>query len=468
MSAPTPRPDALPVVSDDIPHVLRRGNRWVCWDWWWDPKRGAWTKPPLDARTGGNASSTDPDTWADIAGALAAMRRRRWAGIGRVLVPEDRLVGVDLDTCRDPETGEIAPWAAEILAELDTYAETSPSGTGLRLWLRGDLPALLPGGKLGTRRGPIEVYAGGRYLTVTGHRLPGTPSTIAERPEALAALVARVSDPPRQEPRVLSGSSPLLTDEEVLARCRDAANGAKFRALWAGDTGDHGDDDSAADLALLGVLSFYTQNPAQLDRLFRRSGLCRPKWTERADYRDRTIAKALDRAEVWEPSGTVVVGRGGVPDPIASGGEAAPLVWEAPLPLADPPRPAFPTDLLPPPLRAFVEALALATQTPPALAALLCLAVLAAAAAKRVAVRVRAGWLEPVNVYVVGALRPGERKSAVFAEAVAPLEQWEAAEAARLGPEVAAAATQAKIDEKRLEKLRHAAAGEDDPLKRCR
>jgi replicative DNA helicase len=264
-----------------------------------------------------------------------------------------------------------------------------------------------------------------------------------------------------------------LTDEAVLARCREAKNAGKFLALWAGSTADHGGDDSAADLALLSLLAFWTQDPDQLDRLFRRSGLCRAKWTERADYRERTIAKALDRDEVWTPSpGLVPHHRGGEGSSTVAGSAeedaAEPIpAWEEPAPVADSPRPPFPTALLPDPLRAFVEALALATQTPPALAALLCLAVLAAAAAKRVAVRVREGWIEPVNIFVVGALRPGERKSAVFAETTAPLEGWEAAEATRLAPEIAAAETTAKIAEDTLLKVRKAAAGEDDPVRRA-
>ena len=94
---------------------------------------------------------------------------------------------------------------------------------------------------------------------------------------------------------------PQCTDAKVIERARGAKNGAKFAALWSGDTRDHGGDDSAADLALVSMLSFWTQDPDQLDRLFRRSGLMRDKW-ERATYRQPTIEKALERAEIWEPT----------------------------------------------------------------------------------------------------------------------------------------------------------------------
>ena len=86
------------------------------------------------------------------------------------------------------------------------------------------------------------------------------------------------------------------TDEEVLEKCRAAENAAKFSDLF--DAGDvhrhHGGDDSAADLALLGMLTFWTQDVAQLERLFSDSALGqREKWRRRADYRKRTIKRAL-------------------------------------------------------------------------------------------------------------------------------------------------------------------------------
>ena len=80
----------------------------------------------------------------------------------------DGFAGVDLDHCRDPETGTIEPWAAEIVKLFGTYTKVSPSGTGVKLFGRGALPE----GVTGRRKGHIEVYGATRYFTVTGHRLP--------------------------------------------------------------------------------------------------------------------------------------------------------------------------------------------------------------------------------------------------------------------------------------------------------
>jgi hypothetical protein len=101
-----------------------------------------------------------------------------------------------------------------------------------------------------------------------------------------------------------TASSASRSDEEVLERCRAASNAAKFSDLF--DRGDvhthHGGDDSAADLALLSILAFYTQDASQLERIFSSSALGeRQKWTRRHDYRARTIVRALaDLGEVYE------------------------------------------------------------------------------------------------------------------------------------------------------------------------
>ena len=92
----------------------------------------------------------------------------------------------------------------------------------------------------------------------------------------------------------------------MIEKARGAKDGAAFDRLFlAGDMGDHGGDDSAADLALCSHLTFWSQDCDQVDRLFRRSGLYREKWG-RDDYRRRTIAKALERDEVYSPVPRIV------------------------------------------------------------------------------------------------------------------------------------------------------------------
>lgn len=90
-----------------------------------------------------------------------------------------------------------------------------------------------------------------------------------------------------------------------------AKNGSAIRALWEGDTSAYGGDDSRADAALLAHLAFYCRKDAALmESMFSRSGLGqRDKWTERPDYRERSIANAISlTGEVYSGRRAVTFG----------------------------------------------------------------------------------------------------------------------------------------------------------------
>jgi hypothetical protein len=129
---------------------------------------------------------------------------------------------------------------------------------------------------------------------------------IPERQEQLDKLTRKYLTEPKAEEdgRRHSAATNALTDERVIALCRKAKNAAKFADLFdAGHTAAYDGDDSSADLALVSIIAFYTQDEDQIDRIFSRSALYRPdKWGKRSDYRRRTIAKALDRlTETYTP-----------------------------------------------------------------------------------------------------------------------------------------------------------------------
>src|SRR5260370_5495941 len=134
-----------------------------------------------------------------------------------------------------------------IIHELSSYTEISPSGTGVHIVLRGDLP---PGGR---RQGHVEIYADGRYFTVTGRHVEGSPTTIEDRTAELAALHGRLfatnSNDIDHRPLPRPIASVADDDAVLLDRARSASNGAKFSALWAGETTAYA-SPSEADLAL--------------------------------------------------------------------------------------------------------------------------------------------------------------------------------------------------------------------------
>lgn len=294
----------LRVCPENIPQGLKERHQWVLWKS--EIREGKPTKIPYcpkDPKL--KAKANKPETWGTHDEALNLYEARKGngiAGIGYEFSYYDPYSGIDLDHCRDPKTGKIDPWALEIIKQFNSYTEISPSGTGVHIWLKAKFPngaedhqKNLPGG------GKIEVYDVGRYFTVTGHHLEGTPATIQDRGKELKAFHAQVIAKHKAQPKP-AGPTPILSlaDSEIIEKARAAQNGSKFDRLMRGDTSEYGGDASSADIALCSILSFWTQNPDQIDRIFRTSGLYRDKW-ERQDYRDRTIGKALvGRTEIYQ------------------------------------------------------------------------------------------------------------------------------------------------------------------------
>jgi hypothetical protein len=290
---PPAKPVALPVLFDNIPAELREGRRFVLWRY--ELRDGKWTKPPYQPN-GRHADSTDSETWSTLAEVAEAYRRGGWDGIGRIHLPEDNITGADGDHCRNPATGAITGKAAAAVLRLDSYTELSPSGTGLRAFCHGRKPGRR------SRVGGFELYdgltekgePGGRYLTLTGNHLAGTPTTVNDRQAEVAAVYQRMFGENSPFTGTAQPGAGELSDEDLLAHARAAKNGAAFQALY--DRGEQSRYKSAseADLALCDHLAFWTRrDAARIDRLFRRSALMRPKWL-RDDYRERTLTKAIE------------------------------------------------------------------------------------------------------------------------------------------------------------------------------
>jgi primase-polymerase (primpol)-like protein len=148
------------------------------------------------------------------------------------------------------------------------------------------------------RRGEIAIYDRGRYLTITGHKLAGASGVLEVRQEEIDKAHRQYFPPKLKAQAQASSSSYNLTigDEEILALARAAKNRGKFSALY-----DRGEwkglgfpSRSEADLALCSMLAFWCDaDKARVDKLFRASGLNRPKWEERPDYRERTLEAAI-------------------------------------------------------------------------------------------------------------------------------------------------------------------------------
>ncbi|QOS13391.1 uncharacterized protein HfgLR_20755 (plasmid) [Haloferax gibbonsii] len=300
------------VTQGKLPPKLVERDQWVCWRS--EKRDGKKTKIPVVPGEGSFASSTDPETWSDFETALDFVTNERADGIGFVFTKEDPIVGIDLDDCRDPETGDVDEDAQDIIDRLDSYTEISPSGMGYHVLIKGDLPE----GR--NRRGHIELYDTARFFTVTGDRVDNTPGHVKRRQDALEAihreyvqLHSENKEPERDEHTSVRDDAKTtpavaLEDDELLKKAKNASNGPKFERLWNGNTAGY-DSNSEADMALCCLLAFWTGgDTTQIDTLFRQSGLLRAKWDEvhyadGSTYGEKTIERAVEAtSEYYDPS----------------------------------------------------------------------------------------------------------------------------------------------------------------------
>lgn len=284
----------MSIAVDTIPAELRQRNQWLGWRY--IVRNGKATKQPMSVDGRSPGDSTDPATWGSLEDALAVFSANGLDGIGFVFTADDDFIGIDLDGCI--QDGITEPWAQQLIERFDSYTEKTPSGQGLHIIIRGQLP---PHGR---RKGNVEVYSEKRFFTVTGDRMHGgdvedRAGTLYEwHREVFGEDIAPVKPP--------EGAGFEGDDAQLVSQASTSRNGAKFARLWQGDLQDYNGDHSSADLALCSLLAFWTGgDAARMDGLFRWSKLFRPKWDEKRGeqtYGQRTIQQAVAGCrEFYEP-----------------------------------------------------------------------------------------------------------------------------------------------------------------------
>ncbi|MDO5633085.1 MAG: phage/plasmid primase, P4 family [Paracoccus sp. (in: a-proteobacteria)] len=227
--------------------ALDAARKWVAWRE--DHRNGKPTKVPY-VTPQRMAKANDPATWLARPQAEAVARDLLSAGqkggVGLMLGGDgaERLGGVDLDSCVDLLTGQLEPWAAEVVERFASYAEISPSGSGVKVFFSyaaADLDALRA--IMGTQHGKswsrgnhteIALHLGNRYFTVTGQNLGSAPASIQPVDRAtLAWLIEDVGprfkgDAPKAAPKDESRSGRAFS---IAGDCRRAGMGLDgFRA----------------------------------------------------------------------------------------------------------------------------------------------------------------------------------------------------------------------------------------------
>ncbi|RGX57035.1 DUF3987 domain-containing protein [Anaerotruncus sp. AF02-27] len=429
---------------NNIPLPLRAMPQWVTWRYEKRKGQDKPTKVPYNPATGRRASAGQPDTWVDFD---TAVKAQGYDGVGYEF-NDMGLVGVDIDHCINLETGEVSPAALRVVGLLNSYTEFSPSGTGLHIFVYGDIPAK---GRKDPASG-IEMYRDVRFLTMTGNPFMGVKPIERRDREIMQLYDELFPEKPKEKP-MQQPAGLTLDDGKLIEIAGKASNGEKFRRLYSGDTGGY-PSHSEADMALCNYLAFYTgKDPAQMDRLFRASGLMRPKWDEKHG------GKTYGASTIEDAIGHTVDTFGSKP---TAAEDFAPVTlpqgWEPPIPFDSIDTPDFPTESLPGPLTAFVECLSESTQTPEEMPGILSLGVLATAFQSKYEVEITSDWREPLCLYTVAVAPPGERKSAVISALSKPVYEYEAERRELEAAEIAQNQTERALLEKALQAAQNNAA----------
>lgn len=270
-----------------IPAEMRQLKQWVCWRLEERPNSPKPTKAPYSPwPNGGLASVTKPVDWGTFEQATAApltstevvpwdyekdrpsltVAQTGFTGIGFVFAEGGNITGIDLDDTH----GDVEAYQRQlkIFHEFNSYTELSPSGNGVHILVKGTVPH-------GRRRASIELYPHARFFTMTGNTVHDVP--LAERQELLTLLFEQMGGDVKQY--TVENAEQVYSDEEIIAQASAAVNGAKFTDIYNGNFqnyfgpqfGHPGEGRSEADFALVDMIAFYTQNLAQIERIFRSS-----------------------------------------------------------------------------------------------------------------------------------------------------------------------------------------------------
>lgn len=273
----------------NIPAEMRAYRQWVLWRLEHRENAKPTKVPYMPSRQ--LASVTNPDTWISYEDAVrwcgkpdyTTLDPKGFSGVGFVITFDDPYSFIDLDDCHDDATSYERQ--VKIYREFDSYSEHSPSKTGLHIIVKGKVPQ-------GRRRSNIEIYSSERYMTMTGDVY--NSRDIEDRDKLLNLLWGEMGAPPNLH-TYGEDQAEKQTDDDILLIAAKAINGQKFSDLFEGKWDSYYPSQSEADYAFIDILAFYTQNKAQISRLFRSSDLGKRAKAKRADYVNYMIAKSFDR-----------------------------------------------------------------------------------------------------------------------------------------------------------------------------
>lgn len=290
------------VGFNNLPDRLKSMDQWVCWKGEPDPSRpGKIRKIPINPKTGGQAQSNNPETWADFQTALNASGR--FSGIGFMFA--NNIFGVDIDGIQEEiesyRNGDEENILSEFIHSLGSYSEYSISGNGIHIICEGKLP------EGGRRKKNVEMYDTGRFFICTGDSC-SEYKNIVNCTESIKFLHEKYIGGGRAPEVFTREILPVdIENEKLIEIALKSKNGPAFQTLYSGSWEGLYHSQSEADLAFCNMLAFWTgADIEKMDAIFRSSGLMRDKWdrkTGQSTYGKKVLLRAqTDCREVFTPN----------------------------------------------------------------------------------------------------------------------------------------------------------------------
>jgi len=175
------------IESGVYPEDLTETDQWLTWKPTDDGRkvpRAPYANPEWPDKF---VSAQDPEVWTTFGTATDWGDKLNRYGVAfnirdREEYPDEDAVLIDYDDARDPDTGRIHPVVLDHIRRAGSYADVSTSGTGVHIFVRGQLPedvkaidADLPDAE-GFEDAEIEVYDSARFSAMTGDHIQGTPA----------------------------------------------------------------------------------------------------------------------------------------------------------------------------------------------------------------------------------------------------------------------------------------------------
>lgn len=280
-------------TRSNIPDELKQLNNWCVWKF--QERNGKRTKIPFNAETGEFAKSNDPSTWSCYETAINA---ENVDGVGFFFEPP--YLGIDIDDIDDAlhryfQGDKIDNIVAEFNEAFKSYTEISPSGNGLHIIVKGQIPGSR------RRKNNIEMYDSGRFFTMTGKTI-GKYKQVTEVSQRVFKTIYDKYFPDNtiQYPSSNNYQQNIhnLSETDVINEIFNSKQAKLFDDLMKGNYEPYYTSHSEADMALANILAFWcAKDYSQMDSIFRQSNLYRDKWDEKrknSTYGEQTLFKAIN------------------------------------------------------------------------------------------------------------------------------------------------------------------------------